>query len=154
MKTLVLRFVGHSDDNLTFNDTLLYLIIIKVYITTAMTNGNNQKCSEKENVSRLRLQDPGPHPLPLLPVFRIIPSSVGGGGKERLIKSTSNLKCMKIYLCHLESSHGASSEEYVPSRHESSSDESEEELPVSGEYLLSFIFAQMSLVCASKLGVN
>jgi len=84
IKKIVLRFVQHSDDNLSFNDTLLYLIIIKVYITTAMTNGNNQKCSEKENVSRLRLPDPGPHPL--LPVFRIIPSSVGGGGKERLIK--------------------------------------------------------------------
>ena len=87
MKTLVLRFVGHSDDNLTFNDTLLYLIIIKVYISTEMTNGNNQKCSEKENVSRLRLPDSGSHPL--LPVFRIIPSSVGGGGKERQIKSIS-----------------------------------------------------------------
>jgi len=42
---------------------------------------------------------------------------------------------MKIYLCHLESSHGASSEKYVPPRHESSSDESEEGKPVSGEYL-------------------
>jgi len=135
MKTLVLRFVGHSDDNLTFNDTLLYLIIIKVYISTEMTNGNNQKCSEKENVSRLRLPDSGSHPLPPPPSLSGYSFVSGGRGKRETnkININQNFKCMKIYLCHLESSHGAT-EDYVPPCHESSSDESEEGKPVSGEY--------------------